>query len=148
MGVIDNAISYEADGYGWAMEQAALLREGRVSEADIGNIAQELADMGGSLRGELVNRLSVLLCHLLKWRFQPSHRGYRWRLTIIEQRRRLDEHLEDNPSLKRLVPASVTKGYGYGSLSALRETGVSEDLLPKTCPWTEPEIFSEEFLPE
>ncbi len=148
MGAIDNAISYESDGYGWAMEQAALLRDGRLSEADNENIAQELADMGGSLRSELVDRLSVLLCHLLKWQFQPSHRGNSWRLTIVEQRRRLAAHLADNPSLKRLVPRPIATGFGYGLPTALRETGVREGSLPETCPWNEAQIFSEQFLPD
>ncbi|HET8997735.1 MAG TPA: DUF29 family protein [Acetobacteraceae bacterium] len=33
----------------------------------------------------LVNRLTMLCLHLLKWRFQPSHRGTNWQLTIKKQ---------------------------------------------------------------
>ncbi|WP_428488286.1 DUF29 family protein [Rhodopila sp.] len=31
---------YERDFHGWAYEQAALLRSGKLSDADIGNIAE------------------------------------------------------------------------------------------------------------
>jgi hypothetical protein len=56
--------------------------------------------MGRSEKRELVNRLSVLLMHLLKWRYQPGFRGSSWRASIDEQSYRLDTHLADNPSLK------------------------------------------------
>jgi hypothetical protein len=38
-------------------------------------------------RRELVNRLAVLLAHLLRWQFQPVRRCTSWRLTINERRR-------------------------------------------------------------
>jgi len=63
---------YETDFHGWAMEQADLLRTGRLAEADLANIAEEIESMGRSEKRELVNRLAVLLAHLLKWQFQPA----------------------------------------------------------------------------
>ena len=58
---------YDQDGYGWAAEQAALLRAGKLSALDIDNLAEEIDSMGKSIKNELVNRLVVLLQHLLKW---------------------------------------------------------------------------------
>ena len=63
---------YDQDFYAWANEQAALLRAGRLSEADIENIAEEIESMGRSEKRELVSRLNVLLLHLLKWQY-PAH---------------------------------------------------------------------------
>ena len=37
-----NQCLYEQDFYAWANEQAALLRAGRLSEADIEHIAEEI----------------------------------------------------------------------------------------------------------
>ena len=68
-------VKYEKDLYGWAMQTAQALREGRLSEADIEHIAEELEDMGRSEKRALTNRLAVLLRHLLKWRHQPKRRG-------------------------------------------------------------------------
>lgn len=87
---------YHRDFYAWAGEQAALLRAGDLSAADTANIAEEIEGMGHSLRDQLTNRLGVLLAHLLKWHYQPSHRGNSWRLTIRERRRRACRLLSRN----------------------------------------------------
>ena len=66
---------YATDFFGWATEQAELLRAGRLAEADIGNIAEEIESMGRGEKRELVNRLAVLLAHLLKWQLSCSTRS-------------------------------------------------------------------------
>jgi hypothetical protein len=38
--------NYDSDFYAWANEQAALLRAGRLGQADIEHIAQEIESMG------------------------------------------------------------------------------------------------------
>src|SRR3954454_24820569 len=90
---------YERDFHAWANKQAALLRAGHVSHADILNIAEEIESMGRSERNQLTNRLAGLMAHLLAWQFQPNLRGNSWRLTIREQRRRAGRVLGQNPSL-------------------------------------------------
>ena len=76
------ATDYDRDFYAWANEQAALLRAGKLDDADIENIAEEIESMGRGERRELVKRLTVLMLHLLKWQFQPGMRGDSWRLSI------------------------------------------------------------------
>ena len=77
---------YDQDFYAWANQQAALLRSGRLTEADIANIAEEIESMGRSEKRELVNRLTVSFCTLLKWQFQPGRRSISWRLTVENSR--------------------------------------------------------------
>ena len=101
---------YESDFYAWAMEQAALLRARRLDAADIDNIAEEIESMGRGEKRELVNRLAVLLLHLLKWQFQPGFRSPSWSATVREQRIRLRNHLKDNPSLKGKLDESFARG--------------------------------------
>jgi hypothetical protein len=48
---------YERDFFAWAGEQAALLRSGRLNDADILNIAEEIESMGRSEKRELVSGL-------------------------------------------------------------------------------------------
>ncbi|HVZ07059.1 DUF29 domain-containing protein [Rhodopila sp.] len=139
---------YEQDFYAWANEQAQLLRAGKLAEADIAHIAEEIESMGRSEKRELVNRLSILLMHLLKWRFQPSARGTSWRLTIEEQRDRLADVLADNPSLKATLDASIASGYRLAILGAARETGLDRTLFPTACPWTFEQIMDEAFWPD
>ena len=62
---------YEQDFYAWLMENAQLLRQGRLAEIDVNNIVEELESMGRRERRELVNRLALLFAHLLKWQYQP-----------------------------------------------------------------------------
>ena len=61
---------YDQDFYAWTSEQAGLLRAGRLSEADVEHIAEEIESMGKREKRELVNCLTVLLIHLLKWQYR------------------------------------------------------------------------------
>ena len=69
---------YEDDLAAWAENNAALLRQGRLAEIDIDNIAEELEDLGKSERRALASHLRDLILHLLKWEFQPSRRCPSW----------------------------------------------------------------------
>ncbi len=139
---------YEQDFYAWANEQAALLRSGQLSAADIEHIAEEIESMGKTEKRELVSRLIVLLSHLLKWQFQPTRRGASWEATIRTQRRALERHLKDNPSLSPQVPETVEDAYGDARVSAYGETGLPEATFPSECPWTYERIMDATFWPE
>ncbi|MEI8393733.1 MAG: DUF29 domain-containing protein [Rhodospirillaceae bacterium] len=138
---------YEQDFYAWANQQAALLRAGQLSLADIDHIAEEIESMGKTEKRELVNRLAVLLMHMLKWSFQPEGRCTSWRLTIKEQRRELIDHLSDNPSLKARLPEAIESGYARAQLSAARETSLPEATFPPACPWSFEQLMDENFWP-
>jgi hypothetical protein len=138
---------YEQDFYAWANEQAALLRAGKLAAADIEHIAEEIESMGKTEKRELVNRLAVLLLRLLKWRYQPDRRGKSWRLTIREQRIRLALHLNDNPSLKAIIPDALRDAYAVAEVEAERETDLDEATFPTACPWTFDQIMSADFWP-
>ncbi len=139
---------YERDYYAWSNEQVALLRAGKLAEADIGNIIEEIESMGRSERRELVNRLVVLLLHLLKWRYQPAFRGQSWRLSIKEQRIRLTAHLADNPSLKSRLDDAMLEAYRLAAIEAERETGLSESHFPAVCPFSFDQIMDDAFWPD
>ena len=139
---------YDTDFYAWANRQAALLRAGRLGEADIENIAEEIESMGKSEKRELVTRLAVLLMHLLKWRYQPKGRGKSWRLTIRRQRLDLVDHLADNPSLKSQIKASMASAYQRACIDAAQETRLEPEDFPDVCPWSHEEIIDDTFWPE
>ena len=141
-------IAYDADFYGWANEQAALLRAGKLSEADIANIAEEIESMGRSEKRELVSRLAVLLTHLLKWRYQPAGRGSSWRASVIVQRGRLADHFDDNPSLKPRIPEALHRAYRDAVVVAGDETKLGEAAFPQICPWSFDEILNPDFWPQ
>lgn len=139
---------YEQDFYAWANEQAALLRSGQLSAADIEHIAEEIESMGKTEKRELESRLTVLLLHLLKWQFQSGLRGNSWRLTIREQRRRTTRHLQENPSLKARLDEVIEAAYGDALIEAERETGLPETTFPAVCPWSFEKIVDAWFWPD
>lgn len=143
-----NAQIYREDFHAWAMQNAQLLRQGRLAEIDIENIAEELEDMGASKERELESRLGVLLAHLLKWVYQPERRGTSWRATIEEQRRRIERVLRKNPSLKAKLDEAFADAYGDARLIAMRETGMEKKTFPETSPFSLAQTLSEDYWPE
>lgn len=67
-------VSYEADIVAWANEQAWLVRNKKFELLDIEHIAEEIEDVGKSEQRELASRMAVLLCHFLKWQYQPARK--------------------------------------------------------------------------
>jgi hypothetical protein len=139
---------YETDFYAWAKEQAALLRSGKLTEADLEHIAEEIESMGKTEKRELVSRLTVLLVHLLKWRFQPALRGTLWEVTIKVHRRDLARHLRDNPSLRSRLDEAIEDAYGDAILLARGETNLPEATFPSACPWTFDQAMDADFWPD
>jgi hypothetical protein len=138
---------YDQDFYAWSNEQAALLRAGRLGQADIEHIAEEIESMGKTEKRELISRLTVLLLHLLKWRFQAPKRVASWEASIRVQRNRLADHLDDNPSLKPLLPKALSAAYRDAVLEAVAETGLPEAAFPAACPWPTEQVLSADFWP-
>jgi hypothetical protein len=139
---------YDQDFYAWANEQAALLRAGRLTEADIENIAEEIESMGRSEKRELVSRLAIRLQHPLKWQFQPGRRSASWRLSIENTRLQLDDHLNDNPSLKSQLEGAMRSAYRRAVNEAVAETGFPRTAFPADCPYSYDQAMQPDFWPE
>ena len=145
---------YDTDWYAWVHEQAVLLEQGRFDALDVGHLVEELELMAGSARGELYDRLIVLLAHLLKLQvaaallpgvYNRAQRG--WRLTCTEQRRRLARLLRRNPSLQPTVPEELADAYEVARLQATAALQVDEARMPAQCPWTPDEVLHADFWP-
>ncbi len=141
------ATLYEEDFALWAEETGRLLRQGRFSELDIENLAEEVADMAKRDKREVENRIAVLIQHLLKWEHQAGKRSGSWEATIITQRAELDRVLEQSPSLRRSVPEAVARVYLSAVRSAAKETGLPEKTFPSECPYSPEQILDATFLP-
>lgn len=142
--------SYETDVVAWANEQAALIRAGRFDQLDLEHLAEEIEDVGKSEQRELANRMAVLLMHLLKWEFQPTHRGASWERTIKDQRSRLNARIKNTPSLKpSLVNEDwIADAWADAVRDAAKETGIDADKFPENSPWSMTDVLTEGWLPE
>lgn len=142
-----SAANYDRDFYEWTQQQAQLLREGRVSEADVDHIAEEIEAMGIRDRRELESRMKVLLQHLLKWQFQLDQRSSGWPGTINEQRDQLDILLRQSPSLHRFVEDAMGYSYPKARRAASLEAELLIGVFPETCPYSKAEVLDADYLP-
>ena len=133
---------YDTDFHAWAFEQAARLRVGE--PVDVENIAEELETLGRGEERELTNRLAVLMQHLLKREFQPERHTRSWDATIVEQRRRVERLLKENPSLVPKMSAFIAEAYPTAVTFASVETGIIEQDFPSECPYTSEQLLSKD----
>jgi hypothetical protein len=153
--MLTNADLYDRDLYAWTQEQAALLQGGCFDRLDIPHLVEELQLMGGSERGELANRLIVLLTHLLKLYVAAPHlpmdlqrASAGWRRTCRTQRLRIAKVLRRNPSLRRTVPDELVDAYEIARVEAAGDLAIAELAVPARCPWRVEQILDADFWPE
>lgn len=132
---------YDRDLYTWAVEQAALLRAGKIAEADALNIAEELDDVGNEQYDKLESALRIILLHLLKWDHQPERRSRSWQASIKVQRNHVRKVLRKNPGLKPLVEEAVREAYADARLEAAGEIDRDESAFPEQCPYPMGEVM-------
>jgi hypothetical protein len=137
---------YETDIVAWAGEQAALLRAGMLTAIDAANIAEEIEDVGRSQQHALGSHLTVLLAHLLKWRYQPGFRSHSWENTIREQRKAVARQLRKAPSLQRLFDDEdwLESVWDAAIAAAARETGLD---ISDGQRWPVGQVLDLDFLP-
>ncbi len=140
--------AYDQDFYAWALMNADLLRQGRVSEVDVEHIAEELEAMGKSQKRALHSRLAVLVAHLLKWKYQPEKHSRSWKSTIKVQRLGIRDLLKENPSLSAMLEDGLAESYEKARLLAEADTGMDESDFPARCPFQVEQVLDPEFWPE
>jgi hypothetical protein len=96
---------YDQDFVAWTQEQAAALRaaahSGTNQALDWANLAEEVEDLGKSVRRELRNQTTRIMHHLLKLQHSPATEPRRgWRNSAREARTQIAALLRENPSLQ------------------------------------------------
>jgi len=138
---------YDEDWVLWIDAQIRLLSEKRFSELDIANLVEELDSMKNKELRTLKNRLRVLIMHLLKCEFQKSHPQNKWHSTLIEQRERIKDVLQDSPSLRRKLDEFIRSTYSYARKMAAHETLMPLSSFPPENPYTVKQILDHDFIP-
>jgi hypothetical protein len=132
---------YELDETAWLEQTASLVAQRRFDEIDSDHLSEYLSDMARRDKREVFSRLVTLLAHLLKWDYQAEHSSKSWRVTILEQRRELEQLLE-SATLRRHAGDVLAKAYEKAVLEAAAETGLAEDAFPAECPWALDEVLA------
>ena len=128
---------YDRDFAVWAEQQAAALREGRLTDIDGENLAEEIEALARRDRRELRSRLTVLESHLLKLEYQPEATTTSWRSTIRQQVNEIRYLLDDSVSLQNDL-----KSYALEAYDVARRTAADETELPLV---TFPDEMAQEF---
>ena len=144
----DKSALYDQDFYAWSSQQAALLRAGELRQADIAHIAEEIESMGRTEKRELISRLTILLLHLIKWRYPAGQSRRELGGQHSRPAQRLADHLDDNPSLRPLTPQ---RGQGRlierRCLRRSRKRDCRRSTFPEACPWTFEQALDAGFWP-
>jgi hypothetical protein len=139
MGVTTKTL-YDTDFVEWTARTAELLREGRLHDADLEHLAEEIEDLGKSERSAVRSQLRRMLVHLVKARIQPERAGASWRGSVASARAEILDHIQDSPSLRRHAEANLQRIYREAVGIALAETNLTEDTaglaLPRDCSYT------------
>jgi hypothetical protein len=138
---------YDADFAEWTRRNAELLRSGRVAEADLAHIAEEIEDMGKRERRSLQKHFMRLIEHLLKWEYQPERRSSSWARTIVIQRGDIQQILVENPSFRPALSDTVAQAYRRAVSAVAVVIKMSSDEFPEACPYTLDQLLDESFLP-
>lgn len=145
---------YQQDFSSWAQQTAQLLRERKFDQIDLETLAQEVEDLGKTERRAISSYLTVLLTHLLKWKYQPSGRQYSvegepkgsWAGSITYSRLEIQKILEENPSLQDYPATVLAKSYQDAVKVVVRETGLKE--FPQDCPFRIEQALNDIWWPE
>jgi hypothetical protein len=138
---------YDDDFYGWATEQAALLRQGRLDQADIPHLIEEIETLGRSERRELESAYRLICMHLLKMIHQPQSASRSWLNTVVRERNNVESILDASPSLKAQRPELFAKAYRQARKEAAVETGLRLAIFPDEPPFTLEQAEQDSFLP-
>jgi Domain of unknown function DUF29 len=102
---------YHEDIVLWSVEQAHALREAGVAQLNLPspidweNVAEEIESLGRSERSALRSHIGVIIEHLMKLEVSPAQDPRRgWIDTVLRERRKIEDVLDDSPSLRREVP--------------------------------------------
>ena len=141
-----NAELYQQDFYAWTQETAALIAAGKWHEIDQALLADEVAGLGRDDRREIARRVQRLLKELLLWWALPGERKGNWASAVIAERARLEDIVEDSPSLKAQLGEIVVKEYPWARGKAHDQT--TGYVFPEGCPFTVAQVVDLDFFPE
>ena len=135
----------------WTEEQAALLRVGRLAEADIENILEEIEDMGKEQKVALQSLFRQVQIHLLKLDLSPSTTPRAaWIEEVSEFRDQAETRIEETPSLKHYAEELFSRAWPQARRSAEKSfQAYGEHIeIPADCPYTLEQVMDSDFLPE
>jgi len=143
---------YDTDFYLWTQTQASTLRDEELKwlaglYLDLEHLAEEIESLGIADEHAVTRQLQRLLLHLLKWRYQPTHRTPSCRRSIRQARDAITDRIERSPHLRDYPAQRMPLAYRRARRDAADETGLPLATFPETCPWALDQVLDENFWP-
>lgn len=126
---------YHRDQFGWMLQQADLLRAGRLNDLDRHSLAELLSDMAGSDKRAFESSMRVLLQHMLKVLIQPEKLTRSWLYSIAVQQVDARRLIETEPGMRPFLPGLYDAAYTDARRLASVETGIALSCFPAENPW-------------
>ena len=142
---------YEKDYYLWIEKTISLLENNRFSDLDLENLIDEISSMGKSEKRSLESYLTRLLEHLLKLAYWESELEYNqrgWKNEIRNFRLRIQQIIEDSPSLKPYLSEIFSSCYQNARKLFLDLSGMAENLVGLAPICTIEQALNEDWFPE
>ena len=129
----------------WLEQQIEFLRTKNWEKLDIEGVIEEL---NKSNEHALYSYLVVILCHLTKWRYQPTFRCGSWKGSINNGRRGIQRLFRRQPGLKKLLAHDLLQEAWTDAREwASDETGIELRVFPDECPFEIDECVDINYLP-
>jgi hypothetical protein len=143
---------YDHDYYAWVQDQVRALREHRTEEVDWENVAEEIDDLGKSVRWSVESHLETLVEHLLKLAYAQetvrTRNAILWEGTVRLARYKIRRRLAQNPSLRSKLPELFADAYGAGRIRALARMKLPESSIPAAPLWPLEQVLDDNFVPQ
>jgi hypothetical protein len=134
---------YDEDFALWVEEQVAALRAGDVAALDLPNLIEELEGLTKRDERALGSQLKRIMTHLLKQRYQPERATRSWHDSIRNGRERIEDILDQSPSLRRRLPDLMARNYPRARAQAASEARL-QGALPLEPPFSLEEVLGED----
>ena len=140
---------YDNDFLAWSKQQAealrAAMRNGANQSLDFGNLAEEIEDLGKSVRRELQSQIRRVVRHLLKLEHSPAKEPRRsWAESVVDARAEIEDLLESSPSLRTELDRDVQRQTRRGIDLALKDLGRYQEIDAATIAALRAATYTEE----
>ena len=134
---------YDRDFALWIEAQVAGIRAGDPGALDVENLIEELEGLTKRDVWALGSQLKRIMVHMLKQRYQPERATRSWEDSIANGREEIVDILDQSPSLRRTLPAQMTRMYPRAVGQAARDTRLAIGDFPEQPPFTLAEVLGE-----
>ena len=116
---------------------------------DWGHLADELEQLGGSIKDSIQCELAAVIEHLLKLEHSSDAGSWtKWRAAVRKARRHLNDKIASNPSLASYPCVILTDAWLDGRDDALQDDSIARAALPEECPYTLEQLRNPDWWPE